>query len=91
MSNTTKKKLNAIRRPLVREVLLDAIDLLNQWGYLDSSYVGIHEEHPVMLNLVTRLSNTIENQYKKALPKKQPAVKQTDLEDLIATIKKEQI
>jgi hypothetical protein len=91
MSNTTKKKLNAIRRPLVREVLLDAVDLLNQWGYLDSSYVGIHEEHPVMLNLITRLSNTIENQYIKTLPKKQPVVKQTDLEDLIATIKKEQI
>jgi hypothetical protein len=83
MSNTIKKKLNVLKRPLVAEVLFDAVSMFQK------EYVGI--ENNVAVEEILDIIKTLCSEYKRQLPKKQPAVKQVDIEDLIATIKTEQL
>lgn len=77
-----KGKLAVLNKPYVREVIYDAVEM-----YL-YEVMGEPEEER-LAETVEAIAKEMESRYKQQLPKKQPVVRNVDLEDSIRDIKAE--
>jgi len=76
-----KKKLSVLERPGFDEVLFDALKV-----YIQEAR-GEDADDLHIADMAGAIAFSLNNQYLRELPKKQPAVVNKDLEDLIKEIK----